>query len=252
MSDGKKPTPPSASNGASPASSCVSGCAGPDPWLRDALAVMCPKDKAFLDDLRARGVTITAFDRIYYEDPFFDGTKWTTKHFEGGGSTSGTDMNIVLKSIDDKGVAHDIPPAEVAETIYHEGVHTGQPKSMPWSEKEYDAYIKGEQWAIDHGLPGRPGFRTTDAKGNPIPDTKAIRKFVDKEYPIAVDKPQAPGGPVYKVIGKDAAGDAIIQNVKDPKDVKTRKPLKGDTFPGAQIEEPPGGRPVPPGQLKCP
>jgi hypothetical protein len=203
---------------------------------------MCPKDKAFLDDLRARGVTITAFDRIYYEDPVFDGTKWTTQHFEGGGSTSGTDMNIVIGST---------PPEEVAATIYHEGVHTGQPASMPWSEKEYDAYTKGEQWAIDHGQPGRPGFRTTDGKGKPIPDTKAIRTFVDKEYPIAVDKPKAPGGPVYKVVGKTATGDTITQNVNPPNDIKTRKPKKGDTFAGPQIEEPPGGRPAQPCQLKC-
>jgi hypothetical protein len=212
---------------------------------------MCPKDKAFLDDLRARGVTITAFDRIYYEDPFFDGTKWTTKHFEGGGSTSGTDMNIVIKSVDDKGVSHDIPVEDVAQTIFHEGVHTGQPGSMPWSEKEYDAYTKTEQWAIDHGLPEtQKGFRMTDSKGNPVPNTKEIQKFVDKNYPIAVDKPKAPGGPVYKV--KTPTGDTIVQNVNNTTAVQTRKPKKGDTFDGPQIEEPPGGRPAQPCQLKCP
>lgn len=245
MSDEKKPTPPSSGNGGSPAASCVAGCkaAAPDPWLGDALAVMCPQDKAFLDDLRKRGVTITAFDRIYYEDPYFDGSQWTTKHFEGGGSTSGTDISIVT---------HSLSPQDVAETIYHEGVHTGQPASMPWSEKEYEAYTKSEQWAIDHGLPGRPGFRTTDATGKPVPDTKAIRAFVDKEYPIAVDKPKAPGGPVYKVVGKTAGGDTITQNINPPHDVKTRKPMKGDTFPGPQIEEPPGGRPARADQLKCP
>jgi hypothetical protein len=204
---------------------------------------MCPKDKAFLDDLRARGVTITSFDRIYYEDPYFDGTKWTTKHFEGGGSTSAKHINIVTGGSS---------PEEVAATIYHEGIHTGQPPSMTWQEKEYEAYTKGEQWAIDHGSPGRPGFRTTDAKGNPIPDTKAIKKFVDKTYPIAIDKPKAPGGPSYKVIGKTATGDTVIQNINNPADVQTRKPQKGDTFPGPQIEEPPSGRPAESCQLKCP
>ena len=244
MSKGK-PTKPSSGGGTTSISSstvgCGSPCPPPDPWLRDALAVMCPKDKAFLDDLRARGVTITAFDRIYYEDPYFDGKKWTTQHFEAGGSTSGTNMNIVVGS-------H--KPESVAETIYHEGVHTGQPSSMSWREKEYDAYTKGEQWAIDHGLPGRPGFRKTDSKGKSVPDTDAIKSFVDKQYPITEEK-STPKGPIYKVIGKDSKGDVIIQNTTNPSDIKTRKPKAGDTFPGPQIEKPPGGRPAQPCQLKC-
>ncbi len=243
MTGDKSSTPPNASAGKIPAKNCVTGCGSTPPWLNNALAIMCPKDKAFLDDLRARGVTITAYDRIYYEDPYYDGTQWTTKHFEGGGSTSGTDINIVTSSNS---------PEEVAETIYHEGVHTGQPASMSWTEMEYDAYTKGEQWAIDHGLPGRSGFRTTDSKGNPVPDTKAIHEFVDKKYPIAVDKPQVPGGSVYKVIGKSSTGDTITQNTSPPHDTKTRKPKKGDTFDGPQIEEPPGGRPASTSQLKCP
>lgn len=254
MTSGKKTTGPTAGGGSKTASGCVTPCpaSGPDPWLRDALAIMCPKDRAFLDDLRARGVTITAFDRIYFEDPIYDGTKWTTKHFEAGGTTSGKDISLVLKPVDKNGVVHEMTPAAVAETIYHEGVHTGQPSTMQWSEKEYEAYTKSEQWTIDHGLPGRPGFRTTDGTGKSVPDTKAIREFVDKKYPIAVDKPATPGGPVYKVIGKDASGNSIIQNINDPTDVKTRKPKKGDTFPGDAIEEPPGGRKVKPEDLKCP
>lgn len=203
---------------------------------------MCPKDKAFLDDLRARGVTITAFDRIYYEDPIYDGTKWTTQHFEGGGSTSGTDMNIVL----------DKDPNENAATIFHEGVHTGQSRSTTWSEREYEAYTKEEQWRIDHGIPGRKGFRKTDSSGKEVPDNAEIKKFVDDKYPIAVDKPTKPSGPVYKVIGKSPSGDTIIQNVNDPSDVKTRPPKKGDTFAGPEIQEPPGGRPAQTCQLKCP
>lgn len=124
---------------------------------------------------------------------------------------------------------------------------------MSWQDKEYEAYTKTEQWAIDHGLPETfPGFRTTNSAGKSVPNAGEIKKFVDKNYPISVDKPAVPSGPVYKVVGRDAKGDTIIQNVNDPTDVKTRKPKLGDTYPGPQIEVPPGGRPVKPGQLKCP
>ena len=110
----------------------------------------------------------------------------------------------------------------------------------------------GEQWAIDHAVAGRKGFRTTDSSGREVPDTAAIKKFVDAKYPIAVDKPASPGAAVYKVVGKSPTGDTVIQNVNNPADVKVRKPRKGDTFPGPQIEEPPGGRPASSSQLKCP
>lgn len=256
----KKSAPPATGAAASapcggstpcPAPSGPPPCPPPDKWLADALAVMCPKDKAFLDDLRARGVTITAFDRIFWDDPFYDGTKWTTKRFEGGGSTTGTHMNIVIKDTDSKGVQTDIPPDDVAATIYHEGIHTGQPSSMSWSEKEYEAYTKGEQWAIDHGKPeSRPGFRTKDASGKPIPNKKAIRDFVDKEYPIATDKPSKPGTPPDRVIGKTSKGDTIMQRADGS--TYNRPPKKGDTFAGPQVEEPPGGRPAETCQLKCP
>jgi hypothetical protein len=249
MPKSKSTTPPKAKGGSGPATSGTASCPPkpcppPPAWLAKALKIMCPKDKAFLDDLRARGVTLTAYDRIYYDDPYYDGTKWTTKRFEAGGSTSGTHIDIVTGGMSD---------TAVAETLYHEGVHTGQPSSMSWNAAEYDAYTKGEQWRIDHGLPeSRPGFRTKDANGKPVPDTKAIKAFVDKEYPIAVDKPAKPSGATYKVIGRDAKGDTIIQNTANPADTKTRAPKKGDTYAGPQVEQPPGGRPAKSCQLKCP
>ena len=107
-----KKTSPSPADGGTPAACttgpCPAPCPPPDPWLRDALAVMCPKDKALLDDLRARGVTITAFDRIYYEDPFFDVPNGRPSTLRATAGPSGTDMNIVIKSVDSKGVLHDI------------------------------------------------------------------------------------------------------------------------------------------------
>jgi len=66
------------------------------------------------------------------------------------------------------------------------------------------------------------------------------------------DGANAPSGFEYKVVGKSATGDTITRNINPPHDVKIRKPLKGDTFPGEQIEDPPGGRPALTSQLKCP
>ena len=210
----------------------------PDAWLSDIKKIMShPEDKAFLDGLIARGVTITAFDRIYFEDPYYDGTKWTTKHFEAGGTTSGTTINMI-RSTD---------AAANAATIFHEGVHTGQPSSMPWREKEYDAYVKEDRWAIAHGLPPHdPSFRTTDAHGKESTNEAAIRAMVDKEYP-GVTATSATGT-IEQVIGKTASGNTVVQ--RDDGSTYTRAPKAGDSFPGPEISEPAGGIPVDLSKLK--
>ena len=107
----------------------------PDQWLLDIKAVFNrPEDKVFLDDLIRRGVTITAFDKIRFDDPIYDGTKWTVKVFNAGGSQRGTTIDMIRSA----------NAVQNAAVIFHEGVHTGQPSSMSWSEKEYDAYTKEE------------------------------------------------------------------------------------------------------------
>jgi hypothetical protein len=198
-----------------------------------------PADQAFLDDLIKRGVTVTAFDRIYFEDPYYDGTKWTTKHFEAGGTTGRTDVNIIRGS----------NAADNASTIFHEGVHTGQPNSMAWRDKEYDASTKEDKWRMDHGLPPHdPSFRTKDAAGKEVTNVAAVKAFVDKEYPgVSV---VGPGGAVEQVIGKDAAGDSIVK--KADGSTYTRAPKAGDSFPGPEITVPAGGLPVDLKKLKGP
>lgn len=197
---------------------------------------MCPKDKAFLQDLKARGVTVTAYDRIYFEDPYYDGTKWTTKHFEAGGTTSGTDINMIKSSSGEGNAA----------TIYHEGTHTGQPSNMEWRDKEYDAYVKEDRWRISHGLgPHDPSFRKANGQTNEA----AIKAFVDKEYP-GVTATTSSGGPPEQVIGKDASGKALVRRADGT--TYTRKPKKGDSYAGPEISEPPGGRKIDMNQLQCP
>jgi len=241
MSCRKDPLSPSSGPlAATPASGTTTLCSLSDPRLCDMLAFMCPQDRAFLDDLRARGVTVTTFDRLYFEDPYYDGTQWTTRHFEAGGTTSGTDINMLMGT--DAG--------ENAATLYHEGIHTGQPSTMRWRDKEYQAYIAEDQWRISHGLPpSDPSFRTHDSTGRPVTDTAAIGRFVDREYP-GVTSTAASGGPPEQVIGRTSSGDTIVQ--RNDGTIYTRPPRAGDSYAGPQISEPPGGRPIPTDQLRCP
>jgi hypothetical protein len=204
---------------------------------KDILAVMCPQDKAFLQDLQRRGVTVTAYDRIYFDDPCYNGSTWTTCRFEAGGTTSGTDINMIRNS----------SAQEDAAVIYHEGVHTGQPSNLAWREKEYDAYIKEDQWRISHGLPPHtPSFRTTDKAGNQTTNAAAVRKFVDKNYPGVTSGARKS----EQIIGRTPSGDTEVQRADGT--TYTRKPKKGDSFSGPQVAQPPTGIPLDMAKLQCP
>lgn len=248
MPSGCSPSRPSSGPGAlAPTGGCTScaasrgatPCPPPDPWLVRILTHMCPDDSAFLDDLRTRGITVTSYDRIYFDDPYFDGTRWTTRRFEAGGSTSGNRINMISSG----NSLHD------ASTLYHEGIHTGQPASMPWREQEYGAYIAEDQWRARHGLgPSQPGFRTTDSAGRPVTDAVAVRRFVDQEYP-GVTSAASSGSAPEQVIGRTPAGQTIVQ--RGDGTAYTRAPRAGDSYAGPQVTQPPGGRTALPCQLHC-
>jgi hypothetical protein len=210
-------------------------------FTKDVLKVMCPKDKAFLQDLKNRGVTITVFDRIYFDDPYFDGTKWTTLPFEAGGMTDGTDISMIRGR----------SAQENAAIVYHEGVHTGQPSSMAWRDKEYDAYAKEDQWSISHGLPPHdPSFRTTDKSGKQVTNDAAIRQYVDKSYPGVTAKSPT-GGPPEQILGVSASGNTILMRSDGTK--YERPPQKGDSYPAAApTTVPPGGIAIDISKLQCP
>lgn len=230
------------------ASGCKSvfiGDPASDAWLGGMLAVLCPGDKEFLAKLRARGVTVTGYDRIYWDDPYYDGTAWTTRRFEGGGSTDGAGKNINMLT--------NRSPESNAATLYHEGIHTGQPTTMEWRDKEYEAYTLTEKWRIEHGMPPQdPSFRKQDASGNTVVDEDGVKKMVDEEYPgVTAAPPGAPASaPPERVVGRDAAGNSVVQRGNGT--TYTRPPRKGDSYPGPQVTEPPGGRVVNTAQLRCP
>ena len=212
-----------------------------EPFIKALLGVLCPQDKAFLQQLQARGVAITAYDEIYFDDPYYDGTQWTTRRFPAAGTASGTDIEIIRTG----------DAVEDASTLYHEGVHTGQSSSLSRREREYDAFTKEEAWRISRGLPeGRPGFRTRNARGEPVPNLRAIRAYVNREYPGVTARPQR-GNVPDEIIGRTSTGRTVLQRADGS--TYTRNPRRGDSYPATTaVKKPRGGIPIDIAALQCP
>jgi hypothetical protein len=211
-------------------------------WINDLREEMCPEEKARLADMKARGVTITAYDKIYFDDQLYDGTKWTTKRFVAGGTTEGNAIQLLRSDT----VRDD------ATTLVHENIHTQQPASMSWADKEYDAYSKTEQWRVDRGLPETlPGFQTT-VNGRATVNESAVHDLVDRYYPTtpstATDSVAA--AVADTVVGRTPTGDSILTRGTDGSTF-TRPPQLGDTYPGLEVTNPPGGIPVDIDDLQC-
>jgi hypothetical protein len=202
---------------------------GSGTWrVAEVLKILCPKDKNVVDDLAHTDVEIA--DEIYYDDPYYDGTQWITRRFDGAGSwDSGTSKLRVLTSGSAQSAAY---------TIYHELIHKNQSPGMSWQEKEIDAYYQTEQWAIMRGLPGDPDFRNSGDSGTRLPDRAAIADFVKREYPL----PTNSMGPIP--VGHTNSGDTILS------DGTTRAPQIGDSYAGA--EQVKNLRKIPRSVWKCP
>jgi hypothetical protein len=213
----------------------------PKNWdLPCVLKILCAKDKAVVDDA-SKTQKVSKIKRIFFEDPIFDGTKWTTKHFEAGGTAGGGKILFVSNTTCE----------DAATTLYHEVWHTKQPAGMGWPHPaEDDAYYNTELWTIANGLPsqGQPPLRTTDAAGNVIPDKAAITKEVDDAYPVA---PPPPVG--WGRTGKFKKGPPPVTEWVDTATGKSvfKPSVKGETFSGPQQTE--GKQTViPSASLKCP
>ncbi|MEN5208646.1 type VI secretion system tip protein TssI/VgrG [Stenotrophomonas terrae] len=204
----------------------------PPSWkVADLLKLLCPDDKAVVDQLAQTDVQVA--DRIYFDDVYYDGTEWGTKRFEAGG-TSSTDDKVI-------GLLSGTSPEDAVNTVYHEIRHQNQPEDMPWREKEEDAYYATEAWTIAKGLPGQGGdvLRTTNADGSVVPDRQAVRDLVNDHYPI----PTSANGPIP--VGHDKeSGQTILS------DGSQRDPILGDTYPGEMVTE--GQRTIPKSVWKCP
>lgn len=197
--------------------------------------ILCPNDKKIVEQLAQ--TTVTVADAIYFDDPYYDGTRWIPRRFLAGG-TSDADAKQI-------GIMSGASCEEAATTFYHEIWHQNQPKTgMTFEEREYDAYHQTEQWTIDRGLPSQSGdgsLRAKDAKGRVVPSRKGVEAHVHKHYPVP---PKTKGTPPPRPVGQDATGNTILSNGTK------RPPRKGDTYPGP--EKVVDKRVIPPGTTARP
>jgi len=206
------------------------------------LKIMCSKDKSVIDQLGK--TTVNTADAIFWDDPIFDGNKWTTKRFPGGGSADSAAKEIT--------VLNSTSCEDAAETFYHEVWHQNQPPSMGWPDPaEDDAYFNTEQWTIDRGLAGRPALRTVDGAGKTVPDKAKIRSFVQKEYPSPPPPVKGKKQPV-PIDKDDSDPKKPLTKVRDPvtKKESWRPSKKGDTFSGPEQRTNP--KTLDPKVWKCP
>ena len=207
--------------------------------MKDVKTILCKQDPQVLADLRSRGVSITVYDSIYFEDPYYDGKKWTTQRNDVLGTNSGTQIQMVrTQSVEDQ-----------AETLYHEAWHSHQPAGMQQRDKEYEAYTKTAEWRIARGLVPA-SFVKKDKAGKYVVDSAAIKRHVDSQYPgITVAAPGAKKS--ERIIGNTASGDTIIERADGS--TYTRKPRKGDGYMSdVDHPTPPGGYVVDPKLIQCP
>lgn len=126
---------------------------------------------------------------------------------------------------------------DMARTIYHEGWHAQQPRSLTGVvDTERDAYINTEQWLISAGLPGQTfpgttpgttqGLRTTrSGEKKEVVDEPAAERLVRQEY----------GGvsttPAERVLSRVGASDV---HVRKPDGSEYNRPARiGESVRGA-------------------
>ncbi|MEM6276050.1 MAG: hypothetical protein AAF714_03815 [Pseudomonadota bacterium] len=168
--------------------------------------------------------TVYKVDRVFFEDPYFDGKTWTTKTFEAGGTSGGNEITVMTNTDCD----------EAATTLYHETWHSKQPAGMGWPHpSEDDAYYHTELWTIENGLPsqGNPPLRTKDSNGKVVPDKAAIKAHVDAEYP----QPSGGAGPDWTIQGHKDGPPPETRWFQRSTSKKVWKASKaGDSYAGPQ------------------
>lgn len=233
---GHNPTEPSMESGETPLACIAAPCplenlaeqgksSGLDkPWdVKCILNIFCngdSEDREVVKKLPKLTVHKRQAKQVHYKK--YIGGKWVDDGFTSAGSANGTTV----------WVNEDSGCHETASTLYHEVTHTDQPMSMPSSQKEYDAYIKEEQWRIKKGYPpGGPNFRKKikDTK-NPskmieVPNKESIKADVDETYAYNPPTPVGGGIPPPSVLGLTPDG----KNVRLSNGA-TRPPKEGDAY----------------------
>jgi hypothetical protein len=148
--------------------------------IAGVLKELCPSaDKWVVDKLKLSKVL--QFDKIVRNWKVYEKTKaggrgkFVKNHsYEVDGLANSKEKKIWVRT----GKKDD----EASSTFFHEVTHQDQPDVMPLLEKEFDAWIKEEEFRIRHGLPETsPGFRTT-VGGVVTANVAEIKKYVKEQY----------------------------------------------------------------------
>lgn len=244
MTQSSKITPPStAPNGSSSAKSPVAPCnakKGPWPakWDMDCVRdILCCKDADVISRAKTTQ-TVYKADQVFFDDPYFDGTNWTTKRFNAAGTAGGGEIMMLSSQSCE----------QAAITLYHEVWHTKQPSGMGWPHpSEDDAYYNTELWTIEQGLPSQanPPLRTTDSNGKVVPDKALIKKHVDEEYPQPTSV-----SPEWRIVNFKKSPNQTNWRNRNTGATQWKKSVKGDSMAGPQQTV--NKQQIPASAFKCP
>jgi len=185
-----------------------------------------------------RSVKVLRFIEMNVNRWTYDGKTWTKEqdHPPGFEHNEGAEKTVGLKARRDCG--------DVASTLKHEAVHTGQRPEGTHYEHEIGAYTEAERFAISYGLPGRPSFRRPGPRGGEEPDPTKIEAFVAAKY----GRPEA-GEPEDELIGHKSDGTAVIER---PDGTTYERPPKKDDVYLEKKPELVHEEEIPPDSWKCP
>ena len=207
-----------------------------DNWsMSDLIEEFCPDDAHILDAMAERDVY--AADRLYSTTYEFSNGEWVEHEQSSYGLFyPGTGEDGKGHIMFDRTASLD----EAANTLYHEVTHSLQSDDVSRYEREVDAFMQTEDWAIRKGMPptgGRDYFRKVDAQGNVSPNEQGIRDFVTRAYRTDARPEQ-----VVK--------DFIEPNISVLEDGTQRLSQEGDLVYGDRFEE--GTKLMPRSMWKCP
>ncbi|HEY2937220.1 MAG TPA: DUF4157 domain-containing protein [Gaiellaceae bacterium] len=199
------------------------------------LGIFCTLAPDVITGLRT--VKVLRFTQMDVDRWTYDGTAWTkeTAHPSGFEQNEGGEHTLGVQRRRDCG--------DVASTLKHEVVHTGQPEGTRY-EREVGAYTEAEQFAISYGLPGRRSLRRTAPTGSEEPDPGRIEKFVREKY----GGPEE-GKPEDVLVDHKSDDTAVIR--RPDGSTYERPPKEGDVY----LDEEPklvGDEEVPPDSWRCP
>ena len=199
------------------------------------LGIFCTIAPEIITGLRdVRVVKFTAMDVDRWR---YDGKEWTKEvdHPDGFERNDGSTRTVGLQRRRDCG--------DVAATLKHETVHTGQKEGTRY-EREVEAYTEGERFAISYGFRGKQALRSMGKGGAPEADPAKIAKYVAKKY----GAPET-GKPEDVLVDHTSEGKAVVR--RPDKSTYERSPKEDDVYLSAEprlVEE----EEIPPDSWKCP